>query len=268
MVKGKKGQFVLTSGADEAALARGIYDTYLSDNLRYSQMAPLDMYREVNTGTNLPAEIEINAVDGNAYKFLFMAKGGGSANKSYLFQETKALLNPHEPAGVRGPEDGPARHLRLPAVPPRRGHRRHVGRVHAEDRQAGLGPLPRLAPARGQRPRPGLPRRRARGRHPQGLPGVRASAPSSAASTSATTCGSSASPATAPRARSPSPCRAPPTARPWARSPPRACSSSSSSTTPPSTCPRSPTTTSTTTSCASTSTSPWTRSAPPSPSCR
>ena len=94
LVKGKKGQFVLTSGADEAALARGIYDTYLSDNLRYSQMAPLDMYREVNTGTNLPAEIEINAVDGAAYKFLFMAKGGGSANKSYLFQETKALLNP------------------------------------------------------------------------------------------------------------------------------------------------------------------------------
>ena len=94
IVKGKKGQFVLTSGNDEEALARGIYDTYLTDNLRYSQMAPLDMYTEVNTGTNLPAEIEISAVDGNAYKFLFMAKGGGSANKSYLFQETKALLNP------------------------------------------------------------------------------------------------------------------------------------------------------------------------------
>ena len=94
LVKGKKGQFVLTGGGDEAALARGIYETYLNDNLRYSQMAPLDMYREVNTGTNLPAEIEINAVDGSAYKLLFMAKGGGSANKSYLFQETKALLNP------------------------------------------------------------------------------------------------------------------------------------------------------------------------------
>ncbi len=94
IVKGKKGQYVLTGGGDEAALAKGIYDTYLSDNLRYSQMAPLDMYREVNTGTNLPAEIEISAVDGDAYKLLFMAKGGGSANKSYLFQETKALLNP------------------------------------------------------------------------------------------------------------------------------------------------------------------------------
>ena len=94
IVKGKRGQFVLTDGRDEEAISRGIYDTYLIDNLRYSQMAPLDMYTEVNTGTNLPAEIEIAAVDGDTYKFLFMAKGGGSANKSYLFQETKALLNP------------------------------------------------------------------------------------------------------------------------------------------------------------------------------
>ena len=94
LIKAKKGQFVLTEGDDAAALARGVFDTYRSDNLRYSQMAPLDMYREVNTGNNLPAEIEISAVDGDSYKFLFMAKGGGSANKSYLFQETKALLNP------------------------------------------------------------------------------------------------------------------------------------------------------------------------------
>jgi len=94
IVKAKRGQFVLTEGNDEAAISRGVYDTYKSDNLRYSQMAPLDMYREVNTGTNLPAEIEIAAVDGDAYKFFFMAKGGGSANKSYLFQETKAVLNP------------------------------------------------------------------------------------------------------------------------------------------------------------------------------
>ncbi|MEZ5235231.1 MAG: fumarate hydratase [Acidimicrobiales bacterium] len=94
IVKGKKGQFVFTGGGDEAAIARGVYDTYLTSNLRYSQMAALDMYEEKNTGTNLPAEIEISAVDGNAYKFLFMAKGGGSANKSYLYQETKALLSP------------------------------------------------------------------------------------------------------------------------------------------------------------------------------
>jgi fumarate hydratase class I len=94
LVKGKKGQFVVTGGGDEAAIARGVFDTYQTSNLRYSQMAPLTMYEEKNTGNNLPAEIEIAAVDGDAYKFLFMAKGGGSANKSYLFQETKALLNP------------------------------------------------------------------------------------------------------------------------------------------------------------------------------
>jgi fumarate hydratase class I len=94
IVMGKKGQYVVTGGGDEAAIARGIYDTYKTANLRYSQMAPLDMYKEVNTGNNLPAQIELYATDGDAYKFLFMAKGGGSANKSYLFQETKALLNP------------------------------------------------------------------------------------------------------------------------------------------------------------------------------
>jgi fumarate hydratase, class I len=93
IVKGKKGQFVFTGGGDEEAIAHGIYDTYQTSNLRYSQMAPLDMYNEKNTGTNLPAEIKISATDGDVYKFLFMAKGGGSANKSYLYQETKALLN-------------------------------------------------------------------------------------------------------------------------------------------------------------------------------
>jgi fumarate hydratase class I len=94
IVKAKKGQFVLTGGGDEAAISRGIFDTYEHDNLRYSQMAPVTMWDEVNTKTNLPAEIKISAVDGSAYSFLFMAKGGGSANKSLLFQETKALLNP------------------------------------------------------------------------------------------------------------------------------------------------------------------------------
>ena len=93
IIKGKKGQFVFTGGGDEQAIARGVYNTYLTSNLRYSQMAPLTMYDEVNTGNNLPAEIKISAVDGDTYKFLFIAKGGGSANKSYLFQETKALLN-------------------------------------------------------------------------------------------------------------------------------------------------------------------------------
>jgi fumarate hydratase class I len=98
IVKGKKGQMVITAdgdriGGDEEAIARGIFNTYQTSNLRYSQMAPLTMYDEVNTGNNLPAEIKISAIDGDEYKFLFMAKGGGSANKSYLFQETKALLN-------------------------------------------------------------------------------------------------------------------------------------------------------------------------------
>ena len=94
IVVGKKGELVLTGGGDEAAIARGVFDTYQTSNLRYSQMAALDMYTEVNTGNNLPAQIEIYATEGDEYHFLFMAKGGGSANKSYLFQETKALLNP------------------------------------------------------------------------------------------------------------------------------------------------------------------------------
>jgi len=94
IVKGKKGQLVFTGGGDEEAIAKGVYATYTETNLRYSQLAPLTMYDEKNTGSNLPAEIKLSAIDGDAYKFLFMAKGGGSANKSYLFQETKALLNP------------------------------------------------------------------------------------------------------------------------------------------------------------------------------
>ncbi|QJT81155.1 class I fumarate hydratase FumA [Kosakonia sp. MUSA4] len=94
IIMGKKGQRVWTGGGDEAALARGVYNTYTEDNLRYSQNAPLDMYKEVNTGTNLPAQIDLYSVDGNEYKFLCIAKGGGSANKTYLYQETKALITP------------------------------------------------------------------------------------------------------------------------------------------------------------------------------
>ncbi len=93
IVKGKKGQFVFTGGGDDEAIAKGVFKTYTGTNLRYSQLAPLSMFEEKNTGTNLPAEIEISATDDDEYHFLFMAKGGGSANKSYLFQETKALLN-------------------------------------------------------------------------------------------------------------------------------------------------------------------------------
>jgi fumarate hydratase class I len=93
IIKAKKGQHVLTRGGDHAAIARGVYDTYTKTNLRYSQLAPLSTFVEKNTGTNLPAEIEIEACEGHAFNFLFMAKGGGSANKSYLYQETKALLS-------------------------------------------------------------------------------------------------------------------------------------------------------------------------------
>jgi fumarate hydratase class I len=94
IVMGKRGQHVLTDGRDEEHIARGVFDAYTTLNLRYSQMAPLSMWEEKNTGSNLPAQIELQATDGDSYKFLFMAKGGGSANKSYLFQETKAVLNP------------------------------------------------------------------------------------------------------------------------------------------------------------------------------
>ncbi len=94
IIMGKKGQRVWTGCGDEAALSQGVYNTYIEDNLRYSQNAALDMYKEVNTGTNLPAQIDLYSVDGDEYKFLCMAKGGGSANKTYLYQETKALINP------------------------------------------------------------------------------------------------------------------------------------------------------------------------------
>lgn len=93
-VVAKKGQQVWTGGGDEEALSKGIYKTYTEENLRYSQTVALNMYEEKNSGCNLPAQIDIQAVDGDEYKFLFIAKGGGSANKTYLFQETKALLNP------------------------------------------------------------------------------------------------------------------------------------------------------------------------------
>lgn len=94
IVMGKKGQQVWTGGGDEEALARGVFKSYAEDNLRYSQVAPLSMYEEKNTGSNLPGQIEIFATEGEAYKFLFIAKGGGSANKTFLYQETKAVLNP------------------------------------------------------------------------------------------------------------------------------------------------------------------------------
>jgi len=94
IIHGEKGQHVWTGYCDEEALAEGVYKTYTEENLRYSQNAPLTMYEEVNTKCNLPAQIDLEATEGSEYEFLFVTKGGGSANKTYLYQETKALLNP------------------------------------------------------------------------------------------------------------------------------------------------------------------------------
>lgn len=94
IVMGKKGQAVWTGANDAHYLSAGVANAYAKMNLRYSQMAPLSMYEEVNTGNNLPAQIDLYATEGDAYKFMFMAKGGGSANKTFLYQQTKALLNP------------------------------------------------------------------------------------------------------------------------------------------------------------------------------
>ena len=120
IVLGKKGELVLTGGPgnavrDEEAIARGVYEAYTTLNLRYSQLAPLSMWEERNTGSNLPAQIELFAAPGDAYRFLFMAKGGGSANKSFLYQQTKAVLNP---AAMRAFLEEKLRSLGTAACPP------------------------------------------------------------------------------------------------------------------------------------------------------
>ena len=115
IILGKKGERVVTGGGDAEALSRGVYDAYTRLNLRYSQMAPLSTWDEKNTGTNLPAQIDLYATDGDEYHFLLMAKGGGSANKSFLFQETKAILNP---AAMRRFLDEKLRSLGTAACPP------------------------------------------------------------------------------------------------------------------------------------------------------
>ena len=115
IVMGKKGQNVFTGFDDEAAIAEGVMKTFTETNLRYSQVSPLNMFDEKNTGNNLPAQIELYAEPGDAYKFLFVAKGGGSANKTFLFQETKALLNP---TGLMNFMDEKIRTLGTAACPP------------------------------------------------------------------------------------------------------------------------------------------------------
>jgi tartrate dehydratase alpha subunit/fumarate hydratase class I-like protein len=261
IVKAKKGQFVFTGGGDEAAIAQGVHDTYLTSNLRYSQMAPLTMYDEINTGTNLPAEIKVSAVDGDTYSFLFIAKGGGSANKSYLFQETKALLNEatllpwlFDKMQALGTAACPPYHLAVV-----------IGGTSAEfavetAKLASTHYLDTL-PTAGS-PVTGSATSSWR-RRSSPSPSAPASGPSSAASTSATTYGSFASPATGRAARSPSPSPARRTGRPRARSPGTGCSSSSSRPTLPGSCPTSPTgSTPAHRPWASTSLARWTRSAP------
>ena len=120
IVMGRKGETVWVDGDDEAAISAGVLRTFTGSHLRYSQMAPLSMYEEINTGNNLPAQIEIYADKGDAYRFLFVAKGGGSANKSFLFQQTRALLNPdsmmnflEEKVGTLGTAACPPYHLAI-----------------------------------------------------------------------------------------------------------------------------------------------------------
>jgi fumarate hydratase, class I len=235
IVMGKKGQLVFTGGGDEAAIARGVFDTYQTSNLRYSQLAPLDMYREKNTGNNLPAQIEIFATDGDAYKFLFMAKGGGSANKSYLYQETKALLNPKSllefvDAKIRtlGTAACPPYHLAIVVGGTSAEYALKVAKL-ASARY--LDTLPTAGSELGHGSVTWTWRRRCwKSRKRPVL------ARSSAASISATTCEWCACRGMAQAVRWQLRCRARLTAKPWARSPKTACSSRSSSTTPPSTC--------------------------------
>ena len=115
IVMGKRGQYVWTDGEDEKALSQGVFDTYTNTHLRYSQVAPLDMYSEANTKNNLPAQIELYAAPGAEYNFHFMAKGGGSANKTFLFQQTKAP--PLALAAALAPPSSP--HCGLASLAPR-----------------------------------------------------------------------------------------------------------------------------------------------------
>ena len=265
IVKGKKGQFVFTGGGDEAAIAEGVQQTYQTSNLRYSQMAPITMYEERNTGTNLPAEIKISAVDGDGLLVPVHRQGRRQRQQVVPVPGDQGAAQRGDAAAVDLREDAGARHGGLPAVPPRRRHRRHVGRVRRGDGQAGLDALPRhAAHRRARRPATASATSSWRPRSSR-WPSRPASAPSSAASTSATTCASSACPATAPAARWRWPCRARPTARPRARSPPTACSSSSWRPIRPASCPRSPTSSTRRRPCTSTSTGRCPRS---SPSCR
>ena len=193
IVFGKKGQRVWVDGDEEEALSWGVHRTYTETNLRYSQMAPLSMFEEVNTGNNLPVQFDIMAAPGehhaDEFHLMFVAKGGGSANKTFLFQETRAILSPETLAEIPRDEDEDAGDVGLPAVPPGDRHRRHLRGDDAEDREAGVDALAGHA-ADQRRARPGT--RSATWRWNSRCWNCRAtsaSARSSGASTSVTTCG-------------------------------------------------------------------------------
>ena len=156
IIHGEKGQHVWTGFEDEEALSRGVYNTYTECNLRYSQNAPLNMYDEVNTKCNLPAQIDLEATEGMEYRFLCVTKGGGSANKTYLYQETKARIqNPGTliPFLVEIPRNGS-----LSALPHRHRYRRYFGREEPPHREARFYPLLRLAADYRRRDRKSIPR--------------------------------------------------------------------------------------------------------------
>ena len=143
IIMGKKGRLVFTDGDDEGALAEGARDAYLKKNLRYSQLAPLSMFEEKNTANNMPAQVEIYAEGEDAYKFLFIAKGGGSANKAFLFQATPSILTHDrmlaflkEKVLTLGTAACPPYHLAIV-------HRRHLGRADDEDGEARLDQISR-----------------------------------------------------------------------------------------------------------------------------
>ena len=188
IIMGKKGRLIWTEGDDEAALAEGARDAYLRKNLRYSQLAPVSMFEEKNTKSNMPAQVEIYAEGEDAYKFLFIAKGGGSANKAFLFQATPSILTHDrmtaflkEKMLTLGTAACPPYHLAIV-------HRRHLGRDDDEDRQARLDQVSRQSADAGVRGRPRVPRSRDGAGSAEDDAVASASARSSAASISATTC--------------------------------------------------------------------------------
>ena len=254
IVFGKKGQRVWVDGDEEEALSWGVHRTYTETNLRYSQMAPLSMFEEVNTGNNLPVQFDIMAAPGehhaDEFHLMFVAKGGGSANKTFLFQETRAILSPAAAGEVPRNQDEDAGDLGLPAVSSGDRHRRHLGRTDAEDGEAGLDEMAGRVADQRQQGRPCVPRSRHWNGRSWRSPATSASARSSAANTSAMTCGWCGCRGTAPRCRSASASPAAPTGRSWPRSRPRACSWSSWKPIRRSICRRRPTPISATTRCA------------------